>query len=68
MAAPFSVERLVLGVALLALGVLWTLANAGHLDLLSTLRRWWPLLLVLWGALELGLALYRRPARRGDLR
>ncbi len=65
MAAPFNVERLVVGLALLGLGVLWTLANLGTLDLLSTLRRWWPLVLVVWGALELAMALYRRPARRG---
>ena len=65
MAAPFNVERLVLGFSLLALGVLWTLANLGHLDLLAILRRWWPIVLVFWGALELGLSLYRRPARRG---
>jgi len=65
MAASFSVERVVLGFALLALGVLWMLANAGRLDLLSTLRTWWPSLLVLWGALELAVALLWRPARRG---
>ncbi len=65
MAAPFSIERIVIGFALLGLGVLWLLANAGRLDLLSALRTWWPLLLVLWGALELGAALSRRPARRG---
>jgi cell wall-active antibiotic response 4TMS protein YvqF len=53
MAASFSIERVILGFALLALGVLWMLANAGRLDLLSTLRTWWPSLLVLWGALEL---------------
>ncbi len=64
MAAPFSVERIVIGFALLGLGVLWLLANAGHIDLLSALRTWWPLLLVLWGALELATAL-SRPARRG---
>ena len=65
MAAPFSVERVVLGVGLLGLGVLWMLANAGRLDLLSALRTWWPALLVLWGALELALAFLGRPARRG---
>jgi hypothetical protein len=65
MAASFSVERVVLGTALLALGVLWMLANAGRLDLLATLRTWWPSLLVLWGALELAAALLWRPARRG---
>ncbi|PYQ04651.1 MAG: hypothetical protein DMF82_10160 [Acidobacteria bacterium] len=65
MAAPFSIERTVIGFALLGLGVLWLLANAGRVDLLSALRTWWPLLLVLWGALELVAALSRKPARRG---
>ena len=53
MAQPFKPETLVLGVALIGLGVLWTLANMGSLDLLGTLRRWWPAILVLWGGLEL---------------
>ena len=65
MAASFSIERIVIGFALLGLGVLWLLANAGRLDLLSALRTWWPLLLVLWGGLELVAALSRREARRG---
>jgi hypothetical protein len=65
MAAPFSIERIVIGFALLGLGVLWLLANAGRVDLLSALRTWWPVLLVLWGGLELVAALSRRPARRG---
>jgi hypothetical protein len=65
MAASFSIERVVLGFALLALGVLWMLANAGRLDLLATLRTWWPSLLVLWGGLELAQALVGRAARRG---
>jgi hypothetical protein len=53
MARSYKPETLVLGVALIALGVVWTLANMGSVDLLSTLRRWWPATLVLWGALEL---------------
>jgi cell wall-active antibiotic response 4TMS protein YvqF len=53
MAQPFKPETLVLGVGLIVLGVLWTLANMGSLDLLGTLRRWWPATLVLWGLLEL---------------
>jgi len=65
MATPFSIERIVIGFALLGLGVLWLLANAGRLDLLSALRTWWPLLLVLWGALELVTALSGRLERRG---
>ena len=49
----FSPEGFTLGTALIAMGVLWTLANMGRVDLLGTLRTWWPLLLVLWGTLEL---------------
>ena len=42
MAQPFKPETLVLGIALIVVGVLWTLANMGTVDLLGTLRRWWP--------------------------
>jgi hypothetical protein len=41
------------GVCLVTLGVLGTLANLGRVELLPLLRTWWPLALVLWGALEL---------------
>jgi hypothetical protein len=63
MAASFSIERIVIGFALLGLGVLWLLANSGRIDLLSALRTWWPLLLVLWGGLELVAAFSRRGVR-----
>lgn len=53
MAQPYKPETLVLGVALIGLGIAWTLANMGSIDLLGTLRRWWPATLVLWGLLEL---------------
>ena len=53
MALSYRPEVLVWGLSLIALGVLWTLGNLGAIDLLTTLRRWWPLALVLWGALEL---------------
>jgi hypothetical protein len=46
-------EGLAVGLCLVGLGVLWLLANLGALELLPTLRRFWPLSLVLWGALEL---------------
>jgi len=51
--APFKPEGAVLGASLVALGALWTLSNMGKIEMLSTLRTWWPLALVLWGALEL---------------
>ena len=47
------VEGFVVGVCLLLLGVVWTLANLGALELIETLRTWWPLSLVIWGAAEL---------------
>jgi hypothetical protein len=58
------VEGIVLGVCLVALGTVWTLANLGRLELLDTLRRWWPASLVLWGLLEVVAAAGRR-ARAG---
>ena len=59
-----SIEKLVLGLALVGLGVVWTLGNLGKLDALDTLHRWWPLLLVVWGALEIVVSVSRRFAAR----
>ncbi|HEY6554467.1 MAG TPA: DUF5668 domain-containing protein [Vicinamibacteria bacterium] len=53
MARPFRSEGLVLGLLLVALGSAWMASNLGRLDLLSTLRTWWPASLVVWGAVEL---------------
>jgi hypothetical protein len=53
MARRFRPEGVTCGVALVALGIAATLANQGQIDLLRTVRNGWPLLLVLWGALEL---------------
>ena len=64
MARPFKPEVLVMGVTLVAVGIVWMLANAGRLDLLGTLRAWWPLTLVVWGALELIASALDRGARR----
>jgi hypothetical protein len=46
-------ERLVFGVFLMMVGSFLTLGNLGVLDALGALRRAWPALLVLWGALIL---------------
>jgi len=64
MAATLKPESLVLGLSLVALGSLWTLSNLGRIDLLSTLRTWWPTTLIVWGALELIGSLARRDGRR----
>ncbi len=53
MAGGFRAEGLVLGLLLVAVGVLWTLSNLGRIELLTTLRTWWPLALVVWGLVEL---------------
>ena len=59
-----KVEQLVFGLGLVALGIVWTLGNMGKLDVLDTLHRWWPLLLVVWGGLELAVSLTRRAQAR----
>jgi len=60
----FRPEGIAFGLILVALGVLWTLSNLGRIDMLDTLRRWWPLTLVVWGVLEL-LAVLRRRSEGG---
>ena len=50
---PLKVERIVIGLSLIAVGVAWVVANLGQLDLLHTLRTWWPSSLIAWGMLEL---------------
>ena len=52
-ARAFSPEGLTVGICLVGVGVLWLLANLGRLELLTTLRTWWPLSLIVWGGLEL---------------
>ncbi len=67
MARVFSPESFTVGVALVAVGLVWTAANLGHADFLGTLRTWWPLTLVVWGGAELIAAwptLRRRPGSR----
>ena len=65
MSVLFNLEALVMGIALIALGVVWMLANLGYLDLLDTVHRWWPSILVLWGSLALARALARRNTAGG---
>lgn len=60
MLSSLKVERVVLGLGLMGLGTLWTLSNFDRLDLLVALRRFWPTLLIVWGALELAVTFARR--------
>jgi hypothetical protein len=48
-------ERLVLGLALLAVGVVWILVNVGVIPARSAVELWryWPVLLIIWGVLLL---------------
>ena len=65
MLSSLRVERIVLGVGLVGLGVIFTLANLERIDLLSTLRLAWPVLLVLWGTLEVIVSFARRESGGG---
>jgi hypothetical protein len=60
MTSRFRPEGVTMGLGLLGLGVATLLANLGRLDLLSAVRHGWPLLLVVWGALELWLTFSSR--------
>jgi hypothetical protein len=58
-----QVEKTVLGLGLVGIGALWTMGNLGRIDLLATLRTWWPLWLVAWGLLELAGSFAHRPEK-----
>ena len=47
-----ATERLVFGLFLVTVGLVWTLGNFGLVDALRVMRRSWPAFLILWGALE----------------
>jgi hypothetical protein len=53
MGPRFSPERVVMGVSLVALGVVGMMARSGSLDFLTVVHTWWPSSLVLWGVAEL---------------
>jgi hypothetical protein len=57
--------RLVFGLALTALGVLWTLDQMGMMDA-STIVSWWPVLPLVWGLMVVsGVGANRRPLLGG---
>jgi hypothetical protein len=64
MALRFSPERLVVGLGLVAIGVVGTLARTGAVNFLTVVRTWWPMSLVVWGVAEL----YNTFAARGGRR
>jgi hypothetical protein len=66
MGARVSTEALVLGLGLVALGVLLLLSNLGKIELLATLRTWWPAMLIVWGVVELANAWARSNSRRSS--
>jgi LiaF transmembrane domain len=49
----FKPDVVAVALGLITLGVLWLLANLGRLDLITTVRTWWPSVLIVWGVLEL---------------
>jgi len=53
MATPARSGGLFSGLVLIFAGVLVLLYNYGHLDLGGFLSRWWPLLIIFWGAVKL---------------
>ena len=55
-----KVDRIVMALGLIGLGILMMLANLDRIDLLRALRIFWPALLILWGALELVVSFARR--------
>jgi hypothetical protein len=60
-AAPRFSGRMLWGLIVLALGVLWTLDNLGQIDA-SRVVQWWPLVALLWGVMLLG-GMTGRPRR-----
>jgi hypothetical protein len=53
MATPARSSGLFSGLVLISVGILVLLHNYGHLDLHGFFRRWWPLMIIFWGAVKL---------------
>ncbi len=49
----WNTEQLVLGISVMAVGLVAALGNLHLLDTLKALHRLWPLSLLLWGVLDL---------------
>jgi uncharacterized integral membrane protein len=53
MATPARSSGLFSGLILIFVGILLLLHNYGHLELYWFFRRWWPLMIIFWGAVKL---------------
>lgn len=60
MPTPARSSGLFSGLVLISVGVLLLLHNYGHLDIGEFFKRWWPLMIIFWGAIKL----YERTAGR----
>lgn len=60
MATPARSSGLFSGSVLIFFGVLLLLHNYGHMEIGGFFKRWWPLMIILWGAIKL----YERTAGR----
>ena len=60
MPTPARSSGLFSGLVLISVGILVLLHNYGHLDLHGFFVRWWPLMIIFWGAVKL----YERTAGR----
>jgi Domain of unknown function (DUF5668) len=60
MATPARSSGLFSGLVLISVGILLLLQNYGRLDLYDFFVRWWPLMIIFWGAVKL----YERTAGR----
>jgi len=53
MPTPARSSGLFSGLVLISVGVLLLLHNYGHLEIGEFIRRWWPLMIIVWGAVKL---------------
>ncbi len=67
MSKKASADVLVFGFALLALGTVFLLENFGvELHMWGLVAKWWPLILILFGALKIKRALQERSERNAS--
>jgi hypothetical protein len=64
MGPRFSPEKVVVGVSLVALGLVGALARSRSVDFLTVVHTWWPASLIVWGVAELYNTFADRAGRR----